>query len=79
MSPRGRPVSMPPSLSASGPISVTPRSSHPTDSSRSARARSASGLMCTREPVGGEFVGIRHRSIFGSREPGVPREVVAMA
>ena len=27
-------------------------------------------------PVGGEFVGIRHRSIFGSREPGVPREVV---
>ena len=30
-------------------------------------------------PVGGEFVGIRHRSIFGSREPGVPREVVAMA
>ena len=31
------------------------------------------------EPVGGEFVGIRHRSIFGSREPGVPREVVAMA
>ena len=50
MSPRGRPVSMPPSLSASGPISVTPRSSHPTDSSRSARARSASGLMCTREP-----------------------------
>ena len=25
--------------------------------------------------VGGEFVGIRHRSIFGSREPGVPREV----
>ena len=31
------------------------------------------------ERVGGEFVGIRHRSIFGSREPGVPREVVAMA
>ena len=31
------------------------------------------------EAVGGEFVGIRHRSIFGSREPGVPREVVAMA
>ena len=31
------------------------------------------------EDVGGEFVGIRHRSIFGSREPGVPREVVAMA
>ena len=31
------------------------------------------------EPVGGEFVGIRHRSIFGSREPGVPRDVVAMA
>ena len=30
-------------------------------------------------PVGGEFVGIRHRSIFGSREPGVPRDVVAMA
>ena len=51
MSPRGRPVSMPPSLSASGPISVTPRSSHPTDSSHSARARSASGLMCTREPL----------------------------
>ena len=51
MSPRGRPVSMPLSLSASGPISVTPRSSHPTDSSRSARARSASGLMCTREPL----------------------------
>ena len=50
MSPRGRPASMPPSLSASGPISVTPRSSHPTDSSRSERARSASGLMCTREP-----------------------------
>ena len=50
MSPRGRPVSRPPSLSASGPISVTPRSSHPTDSSRSERARSASGLMCTREP-----------------------------
>ena len=45
MSPRGRPVSRPPSLSASGPISVTPRSSHPTDSSRSARARSASGLI----------------------------------
>ena len=51
MSPRGRPVSMPPSLSASGPISVTPRSSHPTDSSRQPRARSASGLMCTREPL----------------------------
>ena len=51
MSPRGRPVSMPPSLSASGPISVTPRSSHPTDSSHSERARSASGLMCTREPL----------------------------
>ena len=51
MSPRGRPVSRPPSLSASGPISVTPRSSHPTDSSRSERARSASGLMCTREPL----------------------------
>ena len=33
----------------------------------------------TQMPVGGEFVGIRHRSIFGSREPGVPREVVAMA
>ena len=33
----------------------------------------------THTPVGGEFVGIRHRSIFGSREPGVPREVVAMA
>ena len=33
----------------------------------------------TPQPVGGEFVGIRHRSIFGSREPGVPREVVAMA
>ena len=33
----------------------------------------------SRRPVGGEFVGIRHRSIFGSREPGVPREVVAMA
>ena len=31
------------------------------------------------ERVGGEFVGIRHRSIFGSREPGVPRDVVAMA
>ena len=31
------------------------------------------------DPVGGEFVGIRHRSIFGSREPGVPRDVVAMA
>ncbi len=31
------------------------------------------------ERVGGEFVGIRHRSIFGSREPRVPREVVAMA
>ena len=31
------------------------------------------------KPVGGEFVGIRHRSIFGSREPGVPRDVVAMA
>ena len=30
-------------------------------------------------PVGGEFVGIRHRSIFGSREPGVPRDVIAMA
>ena len=29
--------------------------------------------------VGGEFVGIRHRSIFGFREPGVPRDVVAMA
>ena len=51
MSPRGRPMSRPPSLSASGPISVTPRSSHPTDSSRSARARSASGLMRTREPL----------------------------
>ena len=36
MSPCGRPASRPPSLSASGPISVTPRSSHPTDSSRSA-------------------------------------------
>ena len=32
-----------------------------------------------REAVGGEFIGIRHRSIFGSREPGVPREGVAMA
>ena len=32
-----------------------------------------------KRPVGGEFVGIRHRSIFGSREPGVPRDVVAMA
>ena len=32
-----------------------------------------------RARVGGEFVGIRHRSIFGCREPGVPREVVAMA
>ena len=32
-----------------------------------------------KQRVGGEFVGIRHRSIFGSREPGVPREVVAMA
>ena len=31
------------------------------------------------QPVGGEFVEIRHRSIFGSREPGVPRDVVAMA
>ena len=51
MSPRGRPVSMPPSLSASGSISVTPRSSHPTESSHSERARSASGLMCTREPL----------------------------
>ena len=50
MSPRGRPASMPHALSASGPISVTPRSSHPTDSSHSERARSASGLMCTREP-----------------------------
>ena len=39
MSPRGRPVSMPPSLSASGPISVTPRSSHPTDSSRRIQRR----------------------------------------
>ena len=33
MSPRGRPESIPHSLSASGLISVTPRSSHPTDSS----------------------------------------------
>ena len=39
----------------------------------------ALGLNDHTEPVGGEFVGIRHRSIFGSREPGVPREVVAMA
>ncbi len=41
----------------------------------------ASGVGCLveGERVGGEFVGIRHRSIFGSREPGVPREVVAMA
>ena len=37
----------------------------------------AHGLI--QKPVGGEFVGIRHCSIFGSREPGVPREVVAMA
>ena len=37
-------------------------------------------LRITSHPrVGGEFVGIRHRSIFGSREPGVPRDVVAMA
>ena len=36
-------------------------------------------MMAGYRPVGGEFVGIRHRSIFGSREPGVPREVVAMA
>ena len=35
--------------------------------------------MVRSRPVGGEFVGIRHRSIFGSREPGVPRDVVAMA
>ena len=27
------------------------------------------------ERVGGEFVGIRHRSIFGSREPGVPAKL----
>ena len=30
---------------------MTPRSSHHIDSSRSERARSASGLMCTREPL----------------------------
>ena len=36
-------------------------------------------LLLFERPVGGEFVGIRHRSIFGSREPGVPRDVVAMA
>ncbi len=43
----------------------------------------ASVELCCQNPldegVGGEFVGIRHRSIFGSREPGVPRDVVAMA
>ena len=37
------------------------------------------GVGVWRWRVGGEFVGIRHRSIFGSREPGVPRDVVAMA
>ena len=68
MSPRGRPVSMPPSLSASGPISVTPRSSHPTDSSRSERARSASGLMCTREPLPSGC--LRQLSSHGARRIG---------
>ena len=43
--------SQPKGCAPTPPISVTPRSSHPTDSSRSARARSASGLMCTREPL----------------------------
>ena len=47
MSPRGRPVSMPPSLSASGPISVTPRSSHPTDSCPAGRPV---GDACARTP-----------------------------
>ena len=68
MSPRGRPVSRPPSLSASGPISETPRSSHPTDSSRSARARSASGLMCTREPLPSGC--LRQLSSHGARRIG---------
>ena len=45
------------------------------------RAVRALGLTVKKNgpPVGGEFVGIRHRSIFGSREPGVPCEVLAMA
>ena len=68
MSPRGRPVSRPPSLSASGPISVTPRSSHPTDSSHSERARSASGLMCTREPLPSGC--LRQLSSHGARRIG---------
>ena len=47
---------------------------------RVCQARSSGSERYTRaRPVGGEFVRIRHRSIFGSREPGVPREVVAMA
>ena len=68
MSPRGRPASMPPSLSASGPISVAPRSSPPPDSSRSARARSASGLMCTREPLPSGC--LRQLSSHGARRIG---------
>ena len=48
---------------------------------RASKSKSPHAWGCTLDaaPVGGEFVGIRHRSIFGSREPGVPREVVAMA
>ena len=41
--------------------------------------RASAGRPRPHDGVGGEFVGIRHRSIFGSREPGVPRDVVAMA
>ena len=44
-----------------------------------AETRRAGQTAPPAEGVGGEFVGIRHRSIFGSREPGVPRDVVAMA
>ena len=43
------------------------------------RRRETGEVAPRQQRVGGEFVGIRHRSIFGSREPGVPREVVAMA
>ena len=46
---------------------------------RWARAHRDDALHSEIRRVGGEFVGIRHRSIFGSREPGVPRDVVAMA
>ena len=52
-------------------------SSHWVDESRAQEELTTKKIAAA--GVGGEFVGIRHRSIFGSREPGVPREVVAMA